>query len=112
MIPVVLHLFEGLGPRDPFVQSCQTALDRIEGGKESFRDKFIKPIFNFDEEIADAFVNYYSYLDTNTIELLTVAYKYDYKAPIKAITLLRFLKTGSDERAQKGLLDWANQKID
>jgi len=29
----------------------------------------------YDDDIADAFVKYYSYLDTNAIEILTVAYK-------------------------------------
>ena len=29
MLPVILHLFEGLGPRDDFVKSCQSALDEI-----------------------------------------------------------------------------------
>jgi hypothetical protein len=78
MLPIVLHLFEGLGPKDAFVKSCRAALDRIEGGKESFRNEYIKPIFGNNEEIATAFVDYYEYLDTNTINLLTTAYKYDY----------------------------------
>ena len=112
MLPVILHLFEGHGPKDPFVKSCQSALDEVQGAKESFSDEYLKPIFKGDSEMAEAFVQYYSYLDTNTIELLTVAYQHGYKAAMKVIPLLRPLKTDSKENAQKGLLDWAVQNID
>lgn len=111
MVPVILHLFEGLGPKSDFVKGCQKALNEIRGGKESFRDEYIKPIFGNDDEMAEAFVENYSYLDTNTIELLTTAYKYHYKKAMKAITLLRVLKTDSREETQKGLLDWTVQRI-
>jgi len=57
MLPVILHLFEGLGAKDPFVISCQTGLDEIKGGKTSLRDEYIKGIFGNDTELADAIID-------------------------------------------------------
>ena len=57
MLPVILHLFEGLGVKDPFVISCQTGLDEIKGGKTSLRDEYIKGIFGNDIELANAIIN-------------------------------------------------------
>ena len=75
MLPVALHLFDGLGRKHSLVKKCQDALDKIKGAKSSFRDEYIKKIFD-DDTVADAFVNNYSLLDKNSIEILVTAYDY------------------------------------
>ena len=51
MLPIVLNLFEGLGPKNEFVQKCSKALNEIPGAKESLLDEYIKKIFD-DETIS------------------------------------------------------------
>ena len=73
MLPIVLNLFEGLGPKHVFVRKCSQGLNEVPGAKESLLDNYLKKIFD-SETICKAFVENYSLLDKNVIEIITTAY--------------------------------------
>ena len=73
MLPIVLNLFEGLGSKHAFVRKCSQGLNEVPGAKESLLDNYIKKIYD-DETICKAYVENYSLLDKNVIEIITTAY--------------------------------------
>jgi hypothetical protein len=73
MLPIVLDLFEGLGPKHAFVRKCSQGLNEVSGAKESLRNNYLKKIFD-DETISKAFVENYSFLDNNLTGIITAAY--------------------------------------
>ena len=74
VIPIVFHLFEGLGRSDGFVKKCEQGLNGIPGAKKCLRDDYIMKVFPNDD-ISNAFIDHYAYLNTVTINFLTTAYQ-------------------------------------